>query len=176
MQRILVIGSGGAGKTTFSTALAQATGLPLIHLDRHYWRSGWKATPREEWWRIVDGLIRGPEWIMDGNYGGTMEPRLAAADTVVFLDTPRLTCLARVVRRRAVHRKASRPSLPPGCPDRLTFQFLHWVWSYPTKRRPGILKRLGEVEGDTAAHILRGAQEIEAFLAEARKARRVGPG
>ena len=176
MRRVVVIGSGGAGKSTFSRALAQETGLPLIHLDRHFWRSGWEPTPKEEWNRVVEGLIQGPEWIMDGNYGGSMEPRLAAADTVVFLDTPRRTCLARVVRRRLTYGGASRPSLPPGCPERLTFQFLEWVWSYPTKRRPGILNRLSELEADTAVHILRGDPDIEAFMAEAREARGPGPG
>jgi energy-coupling factor transporter ATP-binding protein EcfA2 len=67
-QRIMVIGSGGAGKSTFARQLAALTGLPVIHLDRHYWRPGWERTPTAEWNGIVQALAAGASWIIDGNY------------------------------------------------------------------------------------------------------------
>ncbi len=77
MERVLVIGSPGAGKSTFATKLARRTGLPLIHLDQQYWRSGWVEPPKEEWLDKLGGLIAGRRWIMDGNYAKAETDALA---------------------------------------------------------------------------------------------------
>jgi len=169
MQRCLVLGSGGAGKTTFSLALGQITGIPVVHLDRHFWQPGWRALAPEDWEARVRALAERPSWIMDGNYGGTLDVRLAFADAVVFLDTPRLQCITGVLRRRWAWRGRSRPSLPDGCRERITPRFLHWIWTYPTLRRPALLTRLGELGPETAVHVLRGRREQDRFLAAARQ-------
>ena len=96
MRRVLVIGSCGAGKSTFSRRLHKLTGLPLLHLDRHYWKPGWVESEVDEWKAKVEELIAGDEWIIDGNYGGTMEMRMRRADTVIWLDLPRYLCTYRV--------------------------------------------------------------------------------
>src|SRR5207248_9352838 len=112
MKRVLVIGSGGTGKTTVAQRLARRTGLPLIHLDLLYWRPGWQPTPGEEWRETVRRLVAGERWIIDGNYGGTLDLRLAACDTVVFLDLPRVLCLWRVLVRQLRHFCRWRPAPP----------------------------------------------------------------
>jgi adenylate kinase family enzyme len=164
MRRVLVIGSGGAGKSTFAADLGARTGLPVIHLDALYWRAGWQETPREEWAARVDELIALDAWIMDGNYGGTMERRLAACDTVVFLDFPRALCLWRVVARRARYRGRTRPDMAEGCREHLTWEFARWVWTYRRERRPGVLKRLGELREGQRVHVLRSPREVRRFL------------
>ena len=88
MRKVLVIGSGGAGKSTFASKLSKRTGLPLIHLDSLYWRPGWIETSTAEWDQTIEHLLGRDTWIMDGNYGRTLERRLAACDTVIFLDLP----------------------------------------------------------------------------------------
>ena len=118
-RRVLVVGSAGAGKTTFATRLGQALGLPVIHLDSEYWRSGWQHTPADEWPARVAGLTAREDWVMDGNYGGTLERRLERANAVVFLDVPRLTCLRRVIVRSWRYRGRPGPGMPDGCPERL---------------------------------------------------------
>lgn len=164
-RRCLVVGCGGAGKTTFSRELSARTGLPLVHLDRLYWRAGWEPTPAAEWRDTVAELVRGPAWIMDGNYGGTFDLRFDAADVVYFLDTSRWVCLARVLRRWWRYRGSARPSLPEGCPDRLTWSFLHWIWTYPSRRRPEILRRLRDL-GDERVRIVASKTDRERVLAE----------
>jgi adenylate kinase family enzyme len=146
VRRVLVIGSGGAGKSTVARAIAAAAGLPLVHLDRLYWRPGWVPTPTAEWAEVVGELVARDRWVIDGNYGGTMPVRFSAADTVVFLDTPRFRCLVRVTKRAVIHRGSTRDDMPPGCPERITWEFVRWIWTYPAIRRPGVLRMLEEFE------------------------------
>ena len=165
MKRVLVIGSGGTGKTTVAQRLARRTGLPLIHLDLLYWRPGWQPTPSEQWREVVRRLVAGERWIIDGNYGGTLDLRLAACDTVVFLDLPRVLCLWRVLVRQLRYFGRVRPELPNGCRERLSWAFLAWICTYPSRRRGSILTRLHALDKGKRVVILRNAREIEDFIA-----------
>lgn len=166
MERVLIIGSGGAGKTTLARSLAVATGLPLIHLDRLYWHPGWVETPAEEWHRVVQNAVAGERWIIDGNYGETMALRLAAADTAVFLDLPRSRCLVRAVKRLVSHRGRTRADMAPGCPERITWEYIRWIWGYPTTGRPAVVSKLQEFESaGRRVVVLRNAIEARRFLA-----------
>ena len=81
MDRVAVVGPVGAGKSTFAAALGERTGLPVVHLDRHFWHPGWVETPRDEWRRRQAELFAGDRWIADGNYGRTFDERFSRADT-----------------------------------------------------------------------------------------------
>jgi adenylate kinase family enzyme len=163
VKRVLVIGSGGSGKSTLAARIGARTGLPVVHLDRLHWSAGWVATPAEEWTRTVGEIAAREAWVMDGNYGGTLELRLAACDLVVFLDVPRLRCLWRVVWRRLRHRGHARPDMAPGCAERLDMEFIRWVWTYPRRRRPGVLAKV-DAAGKPLV-VLRSTAEIERFVA-----------
>ena len=168
MHRILVIGSGGSGKTTVAKALAARTGLPVIHLDQLFWHPGWISTPDDEWDRRVGALVAGDAWIMDGNYGRTLPLRLAAADTVVFLDRSRLVCTWRILKRRLRHIGRGRPDVAPGCPEQLSWEFMWWVWTYRTRRRPGILRSLETVRHQKQVVILKNERNVRHFLERVR--------
>lgn len=73
MKRVAIIGSGGAGKTTLARALGAQTGIPVVHLDRLYWSAGWVPTPRETWLERQRAVLEQERWIIDGNYGPTLE-------------------------------------------------------------------------------------------------------
>ena len=133
MERVAIVGSGGAGKTTLARALAAATGLPAVHLDEHQWKPGWVSTPGDEWRELQERLFAGPRWIADGNYGGTLDLRLSRADTVIVLALPRWQCLAGALRRKA--RNWGRSVQAEGCPERIELGFLRWIWRYPTDGR-----------------------------------------
>lgn len=128
MKRILVIGSGGAGKSTFALRLGAILNLEVIHLDSLYWSSGWVEMPKDRWRAVVEELLQRDSWIIDGNYGGTLDLRLADCDGVIFLNVPRLICLQRVLKRVVLYRKASRPDMAAGCRERVNWEFIKYVW------------------------------------------------
>lgn len=164
MKRVLVIGSGGSGKSTFAIRLAAITGLPLIHLDAHFWQPGWVEMPRDEWAVKVEQLITQERWLMDGNFGGTMERRIAACDTVIFLDISRWVCLWRVILRRMRHHGHARPDMTPGCNEKLDWSFLWWIFRYPEQRRRWILRRLAALRPDQRVVVLDNTKAVEGFL------------
>jgi adenylate kinase family enzyme len=147
--RILVIGCSGAGKSTLAKAIAERHGLPLIHLDRCYWRPGWVAPSEAEWAAEVDRLIAQPEWVMDGNFSSTMPRRAERADVIVFLDLPRWLCLLRVLRRVVLGYGRARADVAPGCPERFDWAFMKWIWNYPKRARPKTLALLNAFPGVT---------------------------
>ncbi len=165
VKRVMIIGSGGAGKSTLARTLGVRLGIPVVHLDAHFWKPGWVPTRRDEWLEIQKDLMHAQTWIMDGNYGGTMDARLALADTVIFLDLPRVLCLTRALKRRVQYRGRSRPDIAPGCPEKMDPQFLRWIWDFPRTKRPGILKKLEAARAMGAQVIhLRSPRDVNRFL------------
>ena len=163
MKRVAVIGSSGAGKSRLSLALSRILELPVIHLDAHYWNPGWVGTPRPEWKVRQQRLLEPERWIADGNYGSTLELRLNAADTVVFLDFPRWLCTWRVLKRVWTYRRGSRPDMAAGCDERIDWDFIKYVWTFPEKHRPIIEQKLRELDGKQIYRLSTPA-EVEQFL------------
>jgi adenylate kinase family enzyme len=164
MRKILVIGSGGAGKSTFSRRLGKALDLEVIHLDARYWHPGWVETLKPEWRRMVEELVTRDSWIMDGNYSGTFDIRFEACDTAIFLDVPRLICVWRLLKRKALYRSVGRPDMAQGCGEKLSLEFIRWVWDYPTRTRPKVMKFLREGSASKNIFRLRKRADIEGFL------------
>lgn len=125
---MIVIGSGGAGKSMLAARLGEILGIRVIHLDFLYWKPGWREGSRPKWEETVRSLVLGEAWILDGNYGGTLDIRLAAAEAGIFLDLPRSLCILRVVARRFRYNRESRPDMAPGCHERLDLGFLKYLW------------------------------------------------
>jgi adenylate kinase family enzyme len=162
---VAIIGSGGAGKSVFARELGEATGLPVTHLDVSFWRPNWQPTPPDEWAEREAGLVAQDRWILDGNYGRTQEARLGRADTVIFLDLPRVVCLLGALRRQWKHRKGGRPDMAPGLRERFDLEFLWWIWTYPDRKRPAVLERLAKLAPDTAVFRVRSRREARDLLA-----------
>ncbi|MFK8057784.1 MAG: hypothetical protein AB8F78_16780 [Saprospiraceae bacterium] len=164
MNRILILGGCGAGKSTLARRLHEKTNLPVFHLDQHYHLPNWQEPTREDWRATVQELVKGDQWIIDGNYGSSMDITLAAADTIIYLDLPTTRCFWRVIKRTWKHHGTVRPDMPEGCKERFTFEFLHYVALFGVIKRPGLLKKFEAFAGEKI--MLRTDKEAQAFLAE----------
>jgi adenylate kinase family enzyme len=168
MKRVLIIGSSGSGKSTLARQLGARLELPVIHLDRHYWHPGWVGTPNAEWQRAVAQLIQRDTWIMDGNYRTTLQTRLDAADSVVFLDLPPWICVLRAIKRRIQYHNRPRPDIADGCKEPLLdpqlFQFIGHVLSYPDRAKPYVMKQLTAIANEKHVVLLQSTKDVNNFL------------
>jgi adenylate kinase family enzyme len=163
MNRILVIGCSGTGKSTLSAKLAKTLNLPLINLDSYFWKPGWVATSRNDWLPIVEELAASPRWIMDGNFDWSFHIRMPRADAIIFLELPRIICIYRVLRRWISYKGRSRPDMAPGCPEKMDMEFLLWVWRFNKAIRPIVQKALVEYAKGEHLYHLKTLGEIKRF-------------
>jgi len=161
---VLVIGPGGAGKSTFARRLGELLHIPVKHLDSYYWRARWQEPEKSDWVQLVTQLASGESWIMDGNFGGTLDLRINYCDTIVFLDMSRVVCLWRVLKRRVLYRNRSRPDMAEGCHEKLDWEFVQWIWNYSSSSRPKVVRLLREHSESKKVVWLRSDAEAEKFL------------
>ena len=159
----MIIGSGGAGKSTLARQLGEALQLPVHHLDAYYWRPGWDPTPNEEWELFQENLVREESWIIDGNYGRTLDIRMKRADVIILLDFSRWITVYRVIKRRIMYHGKTRPDLNEDCPESLDFEFIKWVWNFRKTRIPGIIQKLRKYN-DKKIIILKSPKEVRTFV------------
>ncbi|MCM3741305.1 DNA topology modulation protein [Oceanobacillus luteolus] len=164
MKKVAIIGSGGAGKSTLARQLSEKIGIPVYHLDAILWKPNWVMTSKTEQRMIQNELITRESWIIDGNYGSTLDIRLNAADTIIYLDLPRTVCLYRAIKRRFQYRNRTRPDMAADCKEKLDMEFLKWIWNYPKVKRPAILAMLKELSNEKNVIILSSRKEIKRFI------------
>lgn len=164
MRKIVLIGPGGAGKSTLARQLGEVLKIDIYHLDALFWKPNWVGVPKDDQKKIQNKLVEKEEWIIDGNYGGTMEIRLNAADTIIFLDIHRTICVYRVFKRILQYRNKTRHDMGEGCKERFDLDFLKWIWNYPKTKRPEILKKLNQMSKEQRVIILKSPKEVKQFL------------
>ena len=137
MQRVMVIGPCGAGKSTLSFKLANCLQLPLFHMDKLGWRAHWIEAPKDETLRDLEEILQQDSWLIDGNYGSTMPQRISKADLIVYLDYPILLCFWRVLKRTWKGHATVRPDMSEGCPERFDLDFLLYIlaWNWGPRVR-----------------------------------------
>jgi len=165
MKKVLVIGSSGAGKSTFARRLHEATGLKLIHLDKLYWKPNWvEPTDKAEWRKNLAEVLKDDSWIIDGNYSSTMEMRLEFCDTAIFLDLPHYICTWRVFKRVLLYRKGGRPDMAEGCDEKFDWEFIKWTWNYPKRSKPKVEEILKRFESEKTIIRLKSNKDVENFF------------
>ena len=158
MKRVIVIGCSGSGKSTVSRALHNKTGIPLYHLDMMYWNADKTTVEKSVFLERLSAVIKKNEWIIDGNYGSTIELRMAACDTVIFLDYPLDICLDGIRERRGKPR-----SDMPWIETEEDAEFIEFIKSYNEQQKPKVLELL-EKHSDKNIVIFKSREQADAFL------------
>ena len=158
MNKIIVIGCPGSGKSTFSRMLHQRTGIPLFHLDMMYWNEDKTTVDKSVFLERLSMALQCSQWIIDGNYSSTMELRLQACDTVFFLDYPLEVCLQGIQERRGKPR-----SDMPWIETEEDTEFTRFIKDFQTQNRPQIVELLKACPGKNI-HIFTERKQADAFL------------
>ncbi len=165
MEKIVIIGSPGAGKSSLARELGSIFNNKVYHLDRIFWRPGWIEKPRDTRIDILQDLVREKRWIIDGTYLNTSELHLETADTIIFLDNAPLFCLWRIIKRHRAYDGRSRRDIPMGSTDKLTFILIMKVLVFPFRGRRTLKKNLRNYKSKQIIW-LRSPKDVENFLAQ----------
>jgi adenylate kinase family enzyme len=128
-SKITIFGPPGSGKTTLALKLGQSTHLPVFHLDKLLWATGWVLRPREDFLKDHQKLIDQKAWIIEGTCRSTLDMRYPSSDLVIFLNPPRLVCLYRVFKR-FLFTRSPMPDKTEGCEERVTWEFIKYLWRF----------------------------------------------
>ena len=158
MKKVIVIGCPGSGKSTVSRALHNKTGIPLYHLDMMYWNADKTTVEKSVFLERLSAVLEKDEWIIDGNYGSTMELRMAACDTVIFLDYPLEICLDGIKERRGKPR-----SDMPWIETEPDLEFIEFIKKYNEESRPKVIELLEKYKEKNII-IFKSRAEADEFL------------
>lgn len=133
MERILVMGCPGGGKTTFAKKLGRALDIPVHHLDKYFWRENRRPTPQDEFRAIQKQLMAEPKWILDGNFTRSVDNRIPHADTIILFDYPKVINLWRTFKRFLQHFGSIRPDMGGGNKEALVWKHIKYIITFPRK-------------------------------------------
>jgi adenylate kinase family enzyme len=164
MQRIMILGPPGSGKSRLAQLLGARLSLPVFHLDQAYWRPGWIKAPPDEFRADMERIAALPAWIIDGNYTFEIEARFHAADTMIYLDVPSWLSLVRIIRRVLASHGKVRADASPGCPEKWDWAFMRFTWNWNRSRKARTLRMTDFFDKKTI--VLRGRAAVRRFLEE----------
>ncbi|WP_426126146.1 AAA family ATPase [Pararhizobium sp. PWRC1-1] len=173
-DRVLVIGCSGSGKSTLAQTLSVLFTLPYVSMDRDvFWMPGWTQRPRGEALEIVERAVTRPRWIMDGTSPGTLPLRLPRTDLVIWMRPRRHVSLYGVVSRWLRFRGRTRPEMAKNCPERLTLEFLSYIWNFEKTESPEIEQKLADYGSEVPVFVVRShadTRSLQDFLTSQKSA------
>lgn len=174
MNRVMIVGQPGGGKSWLAREIGARTGLPVHHMDMIHWQPGWVERDKAEKIAMVRTVEAQNTWILEGGLSATHDTRLSRADTLIVLDTPLTLRIWRVFARTLRGWGQTRPDLPENCPERFSLEFWIFIWRTRHSGRQRILDLATRAGADKTVHILRSAAQVRAYLSTLDAARETG--
>lgn len=164
-ERIAIVGPSGSGKSTIARKLAQITKLPLFHLDRYYWKPGWKLRNEAEWAEIQQQLIQeNPCWIIEGTYSNSLPIRFEPSQTIIYLDYPKPVYIWRAFVRAISNYGKSRSDVANGCQDNLNWKYVLHILTWSKTHDPAVKAMVKKYSAGRNVYVLRNDREVQDFL------------
>ncbi len=165
MNRVIVIGGNGSGKSTFSKKLAAITHLPVVHLDKLRWYGNWQMREREEFDELLQQELDKEAWIIDGNYNRTIPHRLSCCDTVFYFDFSTFRCLWGVTWRVLTNLGRVRDDMGGNCRERFSLSFYQSILGFNKTHRKCYYALLNDAKkvGKTVV-IFRNRRQVKKYL------------
>lgn len=166
MDRIMIIGFSGGGKSTLARKMGEILGIEPTHFDRLHWLPNWVESTREYKREMVKPVLERDRWIIDGNYRHIYwQERLELADTVIFIDVNRFTCLHQAWKRSRIYKGKTRPDMGEGCIEKIDLEFVKWVFWDGRKQRKRNLETMELLKSQGKdTYILKSRRAINRFL------------
>jgi adenylate kinase family enzyme len=164
-NRILVVGCSGGGKTTLSLQLCSRLGLPFVSMDRDFfWLPGWVKRQKEDERALIASKVAEVRWLMDGTGPSTFDLRLPRADVLIWVRLRRKICLWGVIKRTIRSYGRERLEMAPGCPERLDWEFLRYIWNFEKKDTPKVVAGLKQFGPNVPVFQLKTRRDMRALL------------
>ena len=164
MERILIIGCPGAGKTTLARKMEERLGLSVVHLDNIFWSPGnWVHLEKQDFDKALLAELEKPRWIIEGNYNRTLPLRLQYCDTVIWLDFSRYVCMGGWIKRMITNWGKVRSDMAPGCVERYEQEFAEFIWNFRKNNQDKYYRLLNEAEGIETV-VLKNRRMVRRFL------------
>lgn len=162
MERVAIVGCVGSGKSYVARELGRLLDLPVTHMDAVYFDNQWNPLPMERFEAVQRELVAAPRWVIDGNYNSTVQVRLEAADTVVFMDLPTHVCLWGILSRQLRHGRGQNDR--NGVYNRITPDVVRYVLGYRRKMRPRVLAKIDRHASGARVIALTSRRQARRFL------------
>lgn len=166
MDRIMILGFSGGGKSTLARKVGEFLDIEPLHFDAIHWLPGWVESTAEYKMEQVKPVLARERWIIEGNYRKIYwQERLDLADTVIFIDVNRFTCLYQAWKRSRIYKGRTRPDMGEGCTEKFDLEFAKWVFYKGRTKRKQYLELMEFLNSKGKdVYILRSRKDINKFL------------
>lgn len=163
------MGNSGSGKSNLARRMVEITKLRLIHMDYFYYEPNWVLRDVDDVVALVTDAIKDDGWVFDGNHSTTHKLRAKKSEIMIWVDIPRWRCIYNVLMRAWKYRGQTRPDMSPECPERMTWDFIKFVWSFNSRGYIKITKLFTDYKDQKRIYHLKSYAEVDAFVEEMKK-------